>query len=133
MDVVGTTVVETIAKEGQVPIRIEVAGLAGTADLTPESKRAAGEFYAQRGTRGPQSKLVGKAVKDLYKDAMNLACACADETSERLAEIKSESGPQEFEVTFALNMDADLNWQIVSAGGGAQVQVRMQWNRGGGD
>jgi hypothetical protein len=47
--------------------------------------------------------------------------------------MEARARPDEFEVSFGLSVDAQADVKIAQLGSSAQVQVRMQWNRGPGD
>jgi hypothetical protein len=116
-------IVEIAADEGAAPIRIEVAGFETSAQ---------GGFYADEETRGflsAATQPIAKTARQLYADAVDVAISCATQTSQHLAAMDKKSRPDEFEVQFALSVDLGIA-KIVDIGSGAQVQVRMQWNRG---
>ncbi|HEX4088407.1 MAG TPA: CU044_2847 family protein [Trebonia sp.] len=114
------TVVKVTGDQGTAPILIEVGDFENT---------QAQDFYADLPTRMNPTKLVTSMARHLYSDAIELACNVATQTSERLGALNGKDQPDEFEVSFALNLDAAVGAKIVEVGSEAQVQVRMQWNR----
>jgi hypothetical protein len=110
--------------KGAVPIRIEVAD-------PPDGDLA--DFLSGEDTRGPREWAARAGVqttRQIYAEAIEMACAVAEQTARRLEEMGVPQRPDEFEVQFALNIDVHGDAKIVSVDSGAQVQVRMQWNRG---
>ena len=114
------TIVRVTGENGTAPILIEVADFDDT---------GARDFYQDQETRGILTKPVTAMARGLYSDAIELACNVATQTKDRLDGMDDKDKPDEFEVSFALNLDATVGAKIVEAGSGAQVQVRMQWNR----
>jgi hypothetical protein len=116
-------IVEISGDDGSFPIRIEVSEfLAG--DST--------DFYSGIETRGvvkPAARAVAKTAQQIYSEAVEMACTAAGQTVRRLNAMDDKERPDEFEVTFALELGADMDTRIVKLGSEAQVQVRMQWNR----
>ncbi len=128
MATVEITDVEGVAPivKGSVPIRIEVAG-------APDEDSA--DFYSDVETRGivkPAAKAVAKTTQQIYEEAIEMACGAAAETARRLAVMDEQDKPDEFEVVFGLSLGTGLDTKIVNINSGAQVQVRMQWNRSSG-
>jgi hypothetical protein len=123
-------IVEITGDEGSVPVRIEVAAV---------SDNASNNFYANLETRGVAERVAkagAKTTRQIYGEAIEMACELAVQTERRLAAMdkaNQQVRPDEFEVKFALGFDADLDAKIVSIGSAAEVEVRMQWNRGPGD
>jgi hypothetical protein len=96
----------------------------------PDENPAA--FYSGVEVRGLgelAAKVTRTTGREQYAAVMKLACATAAETAERLAGMDEETRPDEFEVTFAMSVNAAADVKIVNLGSAAQVQVRMQWNR----
>jgi hypothetical protein len=122
-------IVEITGGEGSVPVRFEVAAFTGN---------ASNNFYADLETRGiakQAAKAGAKTTRQIYGEAIEMACELAAQTEQRLAAMdKANQGarPDEFEVKFALSFDAALDAKVVSIGSAAEVEVRMQWNRGPG-
>lgn len=108
-----------------VEIRIELPDV-------PDKKPAAGDYSSVevRGLGELAAKVSRTTGREQYAAVMKLACATAAETAERLAAMDGEARPDEFEVTFAMSVNASADVKIVNLGTAAQVQVRMQWNRG---
>jgi Trypsin-co-occurring domain 1 len=128
MVIVEIAPVEDVAPvaKGSVPIRIEVAE-APDGDST--------DFYAEVETRGvvkSAAKVAAKTAQQVYEEAIEMACEAATQTARRLAGMDEQDRPDEFEVTFGLSLGTGADTKIVSVNSGAQVQVRMQWNRGSG-
>lgn len=120
-------VVEIVGDEASVPIRIEVTDAA----LVHEQ-----DIYADLETRGitkVAARSATRVTRQIYAEAIDMACAMATQTQQRLASMGEQERPDEFEVQFALSFDTELTAKIVSIDSGAQVQVRMQWNRGTGE
>jgi Trypsin-co-occurring domain 1 len=116
-------IVEIAGDEGSVPIRIEVADGA----LVDEK-----DIYADLDTRGiakVAARSAAQVTRQIYSEAIEMACALATQTEQRLAAMGEKERPDEFEVMFALSFDTGLDVKIVSIDSDAQVQVRMQWNR----
>jgi|ERR1035438_4159421 hypothetical protein len=114
--------VAPIAKDS-VPIRIEVADL-------PEEDPP--DFYSDVDTRGmvkPAAKAVAKTAQQIYEEAIEMACGAAAQTARRLAVMDEQDQPDEFEVVFGLSLGTGVDTKIVNINSGAQVKVRMQWNR----
>ena len=123
MATVEITPVEGVAPivRGLVPIRIEVAD-------APDST----DFYSDVETRGivrPAAKAVAKTAQQIYQEAIEMACEAAAQTARRLAGMAEQDKPDEFEVQFGLSLGTGVDTKIVNINSGAQVQVRMQWNR----
>jgi hypothetical protein len=123
MATVEITLVEGVAPivRGLVPIRIEVAD-------APDST----DFYSDVETRGivrPAAKAVAKTAQQIYQEAIEMACEAAAQTARRLAVMAEQDKPDEFEVQFGLSLGTGVDTKIVNINSGAQVQVRMQWNR----
>jgi Trypsin-co-occurring domain 1 len=119
-------VVEISGDADSVPIRIEMADVE-VADET--------DVYAGRETRAilrSAARVVAKTTEQIYEEAIAMACEAAGQTARRLAAMKEEDRPNEFEVTFGLSLGTGLDTRIVNVNSGAQVQVRMQWNRSAG-
>lgn len=110
-------IVEITAVQGSAPIRIEVAGLVDE------------DFYENRETRGIVTKPVTAIARQLYVEAIGLASSCAVQTRQQLDAMADQDRPDEFEVAFAMNVDMEVGAKIVNLDSGAQIQVRMQWNR----
>jgi hypothetical protein len=120
-------IVEITGDNGSVPIRIEVAGVAQMGEK---------DIYADVETRGiakAAARSAAQVTRQIYSEAIEMACALATQTEQRLAAMGAKERPDEFEVQFALSFDTDLDVKIVSIDSGAQVQVRMQWNRRSGE
>jgi Trypsin-co-occurring domain 1 len=114
---------------------VQIAGDGASAPILIEVADAGGDelnnFYDYVETRSILDKTVTKLTRRLYAEAIELACACATQTSQQLRTLPLEERPDEFEVQFAMSVDAKVGWKIVEAGSASQVQVRMQWNREG--
>jgi hypothetical protein len=109
--------------KGVVPIRIEIANA-----LDEDST----DFYSDVETRGivrPAAKAVTKTAQQIYEEAIEMACGAAAQTARRLAVMAEQDKPDEFEVQFGLSLGTGVDTKIVNIDSGAQVQVRMQWNR----
>jgi Trypsin-co-occurring domain 1 len=109
--------------KGAVPIRIEVAD-------APDEDSA--DFYSDDGTRGvvkAAAKAAAKTAQQIYEEAIEMACEAAAQTARRLVAMGEQDKPDEFEVTFGLSLGTGVDTKIVNINSGAQVQVRMQWNR----
>jgi hypothetical protein len=115
----GMAIVQIVGDGEVVPILIEVAD-SGDVD----------NFYDDVETRGILDKTVTKLTRQLYAEAIELACACAGQTRKQLHALPEAERPDEFEVQFAMSVDAKIGAKIVEAGSASQVQVRMQWSRG---
>jgi hypothetical protein len=117
------TIVEIAGDEDSVPIRIEIPDVV-IADVK--------DVYADRETRGiirQTAKSVAKTTEQIYQEAIAMACEAAAQTAQRLAAVDEKDRPDEFEVTFGLSLGSGLDTKIVNVNSGAQVQIRMQWNR----
>jgi hypothetical protein len=109
--------------KGSVPIRIEVA-------VAPDEDSV--DVYSEVDTRGvvrPAAKAVAKTAQQIYEEAIEMACGAAAQTAQRLAAMDEHDTPDEFEVVFGLSLGTGVDTKIVNINSGAQVQVRMQWNR----
>jgi hypothetical protein len=118
---------ESADGNGPVEIRIEVADTAGDNST---------DYYSGievRGARDLAARLTHATGREQYAAIMKLACASAVETAERLRAMDAKTRPDEFEVTFAMSVNAAADVKIVNLGSAAQVQVRMQWNWSRGD
>jgi hypothetical protein len=118
---------ETADSDGIVEIRIEVP---------PVSESDSTDYYSSIEVRGPRefaARLTGATGREQYAAVMKLACATAAETHRSLLAMEARARPDEFEVSFGLSVDAQADVKIAQLGSSAQVQVRMQWNRGPGD
>jgi hypothetical protein len=114
-------IVEIAGEDGSV-LRIEVP------DAVGDDKA---DFWAGRDTRGvvKQAAKAGTAItRQIYGEAIEMACVLAKQTWQRVASMQDER-PDEFELTCALSVDTEVGAKVVTIDSGAQVQVRMQWNR----
>jgi Trypsin-co-occurring domain 1 len=121
-------IVEISGDDGSFPIRIEVTEVQAADDST--------DFYSDIKTRGivkPAARAVAKTAQQIYAEAVEMACAAAGQTAQRLNAMDDKERPDEFEVTFALHLGTGVDTRIVSLDSDAQVQVRVQWNRRLGD
>jgi Trypsin-co-occurring domain 1 len=121
----GTTEMAIVQLPGDgesAPILIEV-GEVENADLQG--------FYEGVETRGILDKTVTKLTRQLYAEAIELACTCARQTRQQLDALHDAARPDQFEVQLAMNVDAKVGAKIVEVGSAAQVLVRMQWNGDG--
>ena len=89
------------------------------------------DFYGETSTRGLRENLVTKIARPLFEEAVDLACSCATQAKQKLDDMDARQRPHEFELQFAVNLDAMLGASIAQAKSGAQVQVRMLWNGNG--
>lgn len=124
-------IVEITGGAGSVPIRIEVAddGFADAGDIyAAQETREAGKAVVRAA-----AKVVTKTAEQIYGEAVAMACEAAAQTAQRLAAVDAKDRPDEFEVEFGLSLGSGLDTRIVSLDAGAQVKVRMQWNRRAGD
>jgi hypothetical protein len=99
------------------------------------SEKNSTNYYSEIDVRGPRefaAKLAGATGGEQYAAVMKLACATAAETYQSLSAMDAKAQPDEFEISFALSVDAQADVRIAQLGSSAQVQVRMQWNRGTG-
>ena len=76
---------------------------------------------------------MAKTGQQIYDEAIEMACEAAAQTAQRIAVMDKQDRPDEFEVTFGLSLGMGGDTKIVNINSGAQVQVRMQWNRRSGD
>jgi Trypsin-co-occurring domain 1 len=116
-------IVEITGDVRSVPIRIEIDG-AGIADEK--------DVYANRDTRRvvkAAAKAVAKTTEQIYEEAIAMACEAATQTAQRIAAMEEKDKPHEFEVEFGLSLGTGVDTKIVNLDSGAQVKVRMQWNR----
>lgn len=116
-------VVEISGAEGAVPVRIEVADVAVVVE---------GDPYGDVETRAivrSATRQATRVTRQIYSEAVEMACSLAGQTQQRLKDMDDEERPDEFEVQFALSFDAELNAKLVTIDAGGLVQVRMQWNR----
>lgn len=125
MPTVEITAVEGASEtaKGPVPIRIEVTGV-------PDNDPTA--IYSEDETRGLRewaARVGVQTTRQIYAEAIEMACAVATQTARRLEAMDQPDRPDEFEVQFALSIDMGGDARIVNINSEAQVQVRMQWNR----
>jgi hypothetical protein len=125
MATVEITAVQDLAPNanGSVPIRIEISNV-------PDDDST--EFYSDLEIRGPRewaAKAGVQTTRQIYAEAIEMACAVAAQTARRLAGMDAADRPDEFEVEFALSIGLSGDAKLVSVNSDAQVQVRMQWNR----
>ena len=118
-------VVEISGEQGMVPIRLDV----GSPQAADEEDEGLQEFYEEIETRSFFGKPAAQISRQLYEEAIKMACSVVVQTEQQLATLTPEERPDEFEVTFALKVDAGLDVKVVHLGSEAQVQVRVQWNR----
>lgn len=105
------------------PIQIDVAEVPRT-DVS--------RVYGDEATRGVGERVM-KLGRPLFAEAIDLARSCAVQVKQKLDEMPPGRRPDEFEVQFAVNLDATLGASIAGATAGAQLQVCMRWNdRGNG-
>ena len=109
--------------KGSVPIRIEVA------DAPDEDSTDVYSDVETRGVVKATAKAVAKTAQQIYEEAIEMACEAAAQTARRLAVMDEQDKPDEFEVVFGLSLGTGVDTKIVNINSGAQVQVRMQWNR----
>jgi hypothetical protein len=116
-------IVEITGDKDSVPIRIEIPGvvIADAKDIYTDQETRAIAKHAARA--------VAKTTEQIYEEAISMACEAAAQTARRIAAIEQKDRPDEFEVTFGLSLGMDVDTKIVSVDAGAQVQIRMQWNR----
>jgi NTP-dependent ternary system trypsin peptidase co-occuring protein len=116
-------VVAVNTDSGPGTIQIEVPELPPT-DLS--------EIYGDEATRGVGRKVISLA-RPLFSEAVDLVGACAAEMKQRLDQMSAESRPSELEMQFAVKLDAGLGASIVTASGGAQLQICLRWRGTSGD
>jgi Trypsin-co-occurring domain 1 len=111
-------VVVAVDGDGEsVPIQIEVA----------EAPRPdVAEVYAGDDTRGVSDQ-VTKLARPLFSDALGLVRSCATQVRRQMDEMPADNRPDEFEMQFAVKLDATFGAAIVNATGGAQLQVTLRW------
>ena len=117
--------VEISAEQGMAPIRLDVGRIQPADDGDVELQ----DFYDDFESRGMFGKPAAQVSRQLYEEAIKMACSVVVQTEQQLASLPPQQRPDEFEVTFALKVDAGLDVKVVHLGSEAQVQVRAQWNR----
>lgn len=110
-------VVEVEARAGGAPIQIEVTE-------APSSEVA--DVYGGEATRGVREKVV-RLARPLFSEALDLVDSCAAEVKQRLDAMANGIRPDEFEMQFAVKLDAKLGAAIVESTSGAQLQVVLRW------
>jgi Trypsin-co-occurring domain 1 len=125
------TVEITPAEQGMSPIRLDVGSIEA-AEAAREEDGVDEDFFEDIETRGFFGKPAAQVSRQLYEEAIKMACSVIVQTEQQLAALEPEQRPDEFEVTFALQVDAGLDVKVVHLGSEAQVQVRVQWNKSGG-
>lgn len=109
-------VVEGDAESGPIQIDVEDVSRADVSDV-----------YGDEATRGVRERVM-KLGRPLFAEAIDLARSCAVQVKRKLDEMPVDSRPDEFEVQFAVNLDATLGASIAGSTAGAQLQVCMRWN-----
>lgn len=115
---------ESANDDGIVEIHIEVPATSETDSIN---------YYSDIEVRGPRefaARIASATGREQYAAVMKLACATAEETQRSLKAMDAKTRPDEFEISFAMSVDAQADVRIAQLGSSAQVQVRMQWNRG---
>jgi len=118
-------IVEICAEEGTAPVRLDV----GSVQAVDQDDTELQDFYDGLEARGIFGKPAAVVSRQLYEEAIKMACSVVVQTEQQLATLTEDQQPDEFEVTFALQVDAGLDVKVVHLGSEAQVQVRVQWNR----
>jgi hypothetical protein len=122
------TVEITPAEQGMSPIRLDVGSIEA-AEAAREENDVDQDYFDDIETRGPFGKPAAQVTRQLLEEAVKMACSVIVQTEQQLKDLKPEQRPDEFEVTFALQVDAGLDVKVVHLGSEAQVQVRVQWNK----
>ena len=107
--------VDTVSGSGSVLIELTEAPNADLSDV-----------YGAEATRDVRQKVV-KLARPLFAEAVDLVCACANEVKHRFDQMPQGTRPQEFEMQFAVRLDAKIGASIVETTGGAQLQVNLRW------
>jgi hypothetical protein len=133
-------VVQVDGRAGSTPIQIEVtevtevphAGAPAPAPARAPASASASEVYDGEATRDLRDKVV-KLARPLFSEALDLVGSCAEEVRHRLEEMPGRTRPDEFEMQFAVKLDARFGAAIVEATSGAQLQVVLRWKGRDGD
>ena len=64
---------------------------------------------------------------DAFTNAMGLIETCASQVSSTVKAIPQEARPKEFEIQFAIKLDATFGAILAKATGEAQLQVTLVW------
>ena len=84
------------------------------------------DIYGGEETRGVGRKVLN-LTRPLFADAVDLVCTCAAEVKHRFDQMPDGTRPGEFELQFAVRLDATVGASIVATTGGAQLQVSLRW------
>ncbi|GAA2107290.1 CU044_2847 family protein [Actinomadura alba] len=110
-------VVEVEGRAGGAPIQIEVTEVP-SADMA--------DVYGGEETRAVREKVM-RLARPLFSEALDLVDSCATEVRQRLDAMTDAIRPDEFELQFAVKLDAKLGAAIVESTSGAQLQVVLRW------
>lgn len=75
----------------------------------------------------PGRSMLPRAAQDTFLQAMGLIETCATQVSSTVKAIPQEARPKEFEVAFAVKIDAEFGAILAKASGEAQLQVTLTW------
>ncbi|MBC6461073.1 CU044_2847 family protein [Actinomadura sp. HBU206391] len=84
------------------------------------------DVYGDEATRNVREKVV-RLARPLFTEALDLVNSCAAEVKQRLDGMADGIRPDEFEMQFAVKLDAKLGAAIVESTSGAQLQVVLRW------
>ncbi|MEN3281417.1 MAG: hypothetical protein V7607_2557 [Solirubrobacteraceae bacterium] len=80
-------------------------------------------------TRSQRAERVMDAARDVFGDGLALARDCAIRTVDSLEHTAENVRPDEFELSLAIKLDAEVGAVLAKATAGAQMQVSMRWSR----
>lgn len=79
--------------------------------------------------RGPSAEEVVTKVENLFGQGLVLVHNCAASTVHGITAMNEIIRPDEFEIQFAVKLDAEAGAVLTKAGAEAQMQVTMKWDR----
>ncbi|MFF1810745.1 CU044_2847 family protein [Streptomyces sp. NPDC058251] len=106
-------------RTGAPPIQIEIS------EIPDEKADDPSDIYGDK-TRGARDRVV-RLARPLFSEALDLIGSCAEEVHESFSALPQDRRPQEFEMQFAVQLDAKVGAKIVEATAGAQLQVVLRW------
>jgi hypothetical protein len=88
------------------------------------------DVFGNDPTRGPVARLVARAARPLFREGLELIGECAREVVAKIEQMGDER-PDSFEMELAVKLDDKIGAKLVEVTGGAQLLVRLRWERSG--
>jgi hypothetical protein len=120
------TIVQIPVSEGQDANTSSPTMLYIEVDNAPPAASA----WAADEVRGKRTEKAVAVATDLLDDAVTLARACAAKFNAGLADIEQGTrSPDEVSLELGIKMDGEFGAVLAKASAGAQLQVRLTWQR----